>query len=341
MDNLTHSLTGVLLARTGLGRRVPLGTALAVGAANFADIDIVTGAKSWICYLEHHRGFTHSLLWLPLVAALPLPLWWLLARRRGPLDRRTWLHAYLVSFVAGLSHPMLDLLNVYGIRLWTPASERWHHLDLLFIVDVWVWALLLVCVVGPMLARLVYSEIGARERPGRGMAWLGLAGLAAIVGFRSIQHDRAVAHLNAHVYSGEAPRRVFATPTPANPWKWTGVVETRSFWRMIPVDLTRPADPLEPDAGATFYKPDVERFVPIIERTETGRVFLNFSQAPCWSVTPAPDPEGATLVRISDLRFGPPAGNAFTATFLIDAAGRVLREEFSFGRMGPERQAAR
>ncbi|MCS7043353.1 MAG: metal-dependent hydrolase [Bryobacteraceae bacterium] len=338
MDNLTHSLTGVLLARTGLARRVPYGTALAVGAANFADIDIITGARSWICYLHHHRGFTHSLLWLPLVAAAPLPLWWLLARRRGPAGRAAWLRAYLVSLVASLTHPLLDLLNVYGVRIWTPASERWHHLDLLFIVDIWVWALLLVCVLGPMLARLVYSEIGARGAPGRGMAWLGLAGLAAIVGFRSMQHGRALAHLNARVYSGEAPRRVFATPTPANPWKWVGVVETRSFWRMVPVDLTHAADPVDPDAGPTFYKPDAARFLPIIAATETGRVFLNFSQAPCWSVTPAPEPEGATLVRISDLRFGPPAGNAFTATFLIDAAGRVLREEFSFGRMGPRKR---
>ena len=338
MDNLTHSLTGVLLARTGLSRDVPYGTALAVAAANFADVDIVTAEKSWICYLDHHRGFTHSLLWLPLVAAAPLPLWWLLARRRGPVRRMLWLRAWLVSVAAGMTHPLLDLLNVYGIRLWTPASNRWHHLDLLFIVDVWVWALLLVCALGPMLARLVDSEIGARGASGSGMAWLGLAGLALIVGFRSLEHDRAIAHLNARVYSGEPPRRVLATPTPANPWQWRGVVETRSFWRIVRVDLLRPGDPLDPDAGPTFYKPDIARFRPIVAATETGRVFLDFSQAQCWSVTPAPAPDGAALVSISDLRFGPPGGNAFTATFLISADGRVLREEFAFGRMGQRKR---
>jgi len=330
MDNLTHSLTAVLLARTGLARGVPYGTALAVGAANFADIDILAGARSWICYLHYHRGFTHSLLWLPLVAAAPLPLWWLLARRRGPVTRALWRRAYLISLAAAFTHPLLDLLNVYGVRLWTPASERWIHLDLLFIVDVWVWAVLLLCTLGPMLARLVYSEIGARGAPGRGMAWLGLAGFAAIIGFRALQHQQALAQLDARVYSGEPPRRVLATPTPASPWKWTGIVETRSFWRMVPVDLRRPFDP---DAGVTFYKPGIERLRPIIASTETGRIFLRFSLVQCWQVTPAPDPEGATLVRISDLRFGPPEGNAFTVTFLIDGAGRVLREEFSFGRM--------
>jgi len=330
MDNLTHSLAGILLARTGLARGVPYGTALAVAAANFADIDILAGLDSWVCYLHHHRGFTHSLLWLPLVAAAPLPLWWLLARRRASTGRPQWVRAYLVSFIAGLTHPLLDLLNVYGIRLWTPASERWLHLDLLFIVDVWVWALLLVCVLGPMLARLVYSEIGARGSPGRGMAWLGLAGLAAIVSFRALQHEKAVQQLEARLYSGEPPRRVLALPSPANPWRWTGVVETRSFWRMAPVDVRQEFDP---DAGVTFYKPEIERFRSIVAATKTGRVFLAFSQVPCWSVTPAAEPEGAALVSISDLRFGPPAGNAFTATFLIDASGRVLREEFSFGRM--------
>lgn len=329
MDNLTHSLTGVLLARTGLARGVPYGTALAVGAANFADIDIITGARSWICYLHHHRGFTHSLVWLPLVAAAPLPLWWLLARRRGPVSRALWLRAYLISLIAAFTHPLLDLLNVYGIRLGTPFTERWYHLDLLFIVDVWVWAILLVCTLGPMLARLVYSEIGFRRVPGRGMAWLGLAGFAAVVGLRALLHEQAVQQLNSRVYAGEPPRRVLATPSPANPWKWTGVVETRSAWRLVPVELGRAFDP---DAGTVFYKPDIERFRPIVAGTETGRVFLHFSQAPSWSVMPAPDPEGAVVVRITDLRFGPPEGNAFVVTFLIDAEGRVLREEFSFGR---------
>lgn len=335
MDNLTHSLTAVLLARTGLARGVPFGTALAVGAANFADIDIVTGAESWICYLHYHRGFTHSLLWLPVVAAAPLPLWWLLARRRGPVSRALWLRAYLVSLIAGLTHPLLDLLNVYGIRLWTPASERWLHLDLLFIVDVWVWAILLACTLGPMLARLVDSEIGARGAPGRGMAWLGLAGFAAFIGFRALQHEQAVAQLNARVYGGEPPRRVLATPTPANPWKWVGVVETRSAWHMAPVDL---AGSFDPEGGRTFYKPDVERYRSAIADTETGRVFLNFSQVQCWSVTPAPDPEGAALVRVADLRFGPPEGNAFVASFIVDTAGRVVHEEFSFGRMEPRKR---
>lgn len=338
MDNLTHSLTGVLLARTGLARRVPYGTALAVAAANFADIDIVSGAKSWICYLHYHRGFTHSLVWLPLVAAVVLPLWWLLARRRGPVAGALWLRAYLISVAAGLTHPLLDLLNVYGIRIWTPISGRWHHLDLLFIVDVWVWALLLVCVLGPMLARLVYSEIGARGAAGRGMAWLGLAGFVLLAGFRSLEHDRAIAHLNARVYSGELPMRVLATPTPANPWRWTGLVETRSFWRMVSVDLLRHSDPLDPDSGPTFYKPDIEPFRRAIAATETGRVFLSFSQVQCWMVTPAPEPEGAHLVRVSDLRFGPPGEGAFTAEFLVDAGGRVLREGFAFGRMGAKKR---
>lgn len=329
MDNLTHSLTGVLLARAGLSRGVPFGTALAVGAANFADIDILTGAKSWICYLHYHRGFTHSLVWLPLVAAAPLPFWWLLARRRGPVSRALWLRAYLISLIAAFSHPLLDLLNVYGVRLWTPFTERWYHLDLLFIVDLWVWAVLLTCTLGPMLARLVYSEIGFRGAPGRGMAWLGLAGFAAVVGLRALLHEQALQQLNSRVYGGEPPRLVLAAPSPGNPWKWTGVVETRSAWRLVPVDAARPFDP---EAGTVFYKPDIERFRPIVAATETGRVFLRFSQAPSWSVTPAPDPEGAVVVRITDLRFGPPEGNNFVVSFLIDAQGRVLREEFSFAR---------
>lgn len=335
MDNLTHTLAGILLARAGLARLVPRATVLAVAAANLPDLDIVSGAGSSLCYLAAHRGFTHAFFWLPLVALAPLPLWWLWARRRQSLRPKDWAWAYLVSFLALLSHLLLDALNVYGIRLLLPFSGRWLHADLVNIVDVWIWALLLVCVLGPMLARLVYSEIGARGGSGRGMAWAGLILLCAYLGLRAELHDQAAGALNTRLYGGEAPLRVLALPSAANPWSWTGLVETRAAWRVVPVNLLMRE--FNPEAGQTFYKPEASAVRRAVLATETARVFLDFSQCPLWRVTPAPQPDGAVLVRISDLRFGLPDDNAFTAEFLVDASGRVLRQQFAFGTMRARR----
>lgn len=333
MDNLTHSLTGLLLARAGLNRLAPRATALAVIAANLPDLDIVTGVNGSLCYLAHHRGFTHALFWAPLVALAALPIWWLLARKQA-LTSRHWIGAYLVALTAIFSHLGLDFLNVYGIRLHLPFSADWPRLDLVNIVDIWIWAILLVCALGPLLARLVYSEIGARGGAGRGMAITGLILIAIYIGGRAELHARAIGTLQARLYEKEQPRLTAALPSAANPWQWTGLVETNSAWHVVPVNLL--LRDFDPDARRTFYKPDLSRVRAPILATETARVFLDFNQAPLWRVTPVATPEGASLVHIYDLRFGLPGEGAFSCDFLIDAQGKVLRERFNFANMKPE-----
>ena len=51
-----------------------------------------------------------------------------------------WLYA--LAFLGCLTHPALDWLNVYGIRLLEPFSSQWFYGDTLFIIDVWLWALM-------------------------------------------------------------------------------------------------------------------------------------------------------------------------------------------------------
>ena len=64
MDNLTHSLFGLTLARTPLGRAGRGTTAALLLASNAPDIDIVVTAGGSANYLAYHRGPTHG----PLVA---------------------------------------------------------------------------------------------------------------------------------------------------------------------------------------------------------------------------------------------------------------------------------
>jgi inner membrane protein len=331
MDNLTHSLIGVLLARAGLNRLAPRATALAVGAANLPDLDIVSGVGGSLCYLAHHRGFTHAMFWAPLVALAPLPVWWWFTRKQSP-GARQWAGAYVVSLVAVISHLMLDWLNVYGIRLKLPFSGEWLRLDLVHIVDVWLWAVLLVCALGPLLGRLVDSEMGGKRSPasGRGMAWLGLVAVAGYLGLRYQLHDQALRVMDARLYHGETARHLTALPSAANPWQWTGLVETDGAWRVVPVNLLREFDP---DAARVFYKPDISRVKAAVMATETGRVLLDFAQCALWSVTPVPAPEGGVSVKIYDLRFGLPEENMFAIEVVLDAAGRVVREGRATGTM--------
>ena len=84
MDNITHSLVGLMLARAGLEKTTPHGAAMMVLAANAPDIDAVFWFSGAQTYLEWHRSFPHAIVFAPLVALLP-PLPGLPPLPRSPL----------------------------------------------------------------------------------------------------------------------------------------------------------------------------------------------------------------------------------------------------------------
>src|SRR5579863_8211927 len=149
MDNLTHSLVGLMLARTGLEKTTPRGTAMMVLAANAPDVDAVVWFTGTMRYIEYHRTYTHTLTFLPLVALLPM----LLVRAKF-----SW-QAYLAAMAGVLSHLVLDRTNAYGVPLALPFSLHHFRLDINNIVDVWILAILLGAVAATALSRLVSSEI--------------------------------------------------------------------------------------------------------------------------------------------------------------------------------------
>lgn len=123
--------------------------ALIVGA-NLPDVD--AACFFWLDGVKHlgfRRGITHGpIAWLLLPLLLAGVLYafdrWQAKRGKRPKGRLP-VHfgcLYVLSFLACLTHPALDWLNVYGIRLLEPFSHRWFYGDVLFIIDVWLWALM-------------------------------------------------------------------------------------------------------------------------------------------------------------------------------------------------------
>jgi inner membrane protein len=324
MDNITHTLVGLMLSRAGLNRVTPRATAILLLAANAPDIDAVTWASSSVRYLEYHRGWTHALAAIPVLAALSVLVVRLLGRKPLP-----WARALLVAVIGAASHPLLDWTNVYGVKLLLPFSDDWLHADLFYIVDIWIWAVLLVALAGPAISRLVSSEIGARKTSGRGAAIFALCALAIYGAGRALLHQRAVAILDARLYQGQVPSRVAAVPTPVNPLRWTGLVEGESFYE-VHDQFTLLAD-FDPAGGEVFYKPEASPALEAARRTEAFRVFLGFSQYPLLRVTPVAEIENGKLVEATDLRFAKPSEEQFVASALLDGGLRVVRSGFAFG----------
>jgi len=170
MDNLTHSLTGLMLSRAGLNRWYPRATLVLVLAANAPDIDFLAIVRGPLYYFEQHRGITHSLSAAPLMALLPVLVACAVSR-----STRGWAVAWGISLIGVASHLLLDWTNIYGIRLLLPFSAQWFHLDLINLFDLMIWAVLLLGWIGPLVAKLVAGEIGAKPGTGRGLAIFALS----------------------------------------------------------------------------------------------------------------------------------------------------------------------
>jgi inner membrane protein len=327
MDNLTHTLTGLFLSRVGLNRWTPQASAILMLAANAPDIDVVSAAGGSLNYLHYHRHLTHSLAAMPVMAILPV----LLVRgiSRKPVH---WLGAFCAAMIAVASHLLLDWTNSYGIRLLLPLSGQWLRLDWTNVIDVWIWAVLLLGLAGPFLARLVGSEIASgslRQRyPGRGFAGFALCFLLLYDWGRGTLHGRAVAELQSRIYGESAPSRVAALPDAANPLAWRGIVETPDSYAVASLNL---AGAFDPTRAQVFHKPDPDPAMEAASRTATFQTFLDFSQFPLWRVSPADEPENSKLVEVMDMRFGSPLAPAFMAGAVVDSRLRVLRTWFQLG----------
>jgi inner membrane protein len=146
LDPLAHTLVGATLAETGLKRVSPLATATLVLGANAPDIDIVAGLGGSDAALYWRRGHSHGLvamLVLPLVLTGVMLLWdrFMRARRDPAAARaRPW-PLFWLALLSVLSHPALDWLNTYGVRLLMPFDATWFYGDTLFIIDPWLWLL--------------------------------------------------------------------------------------------------------------------------------------------------------------------------------------------------------
>lgn len=308
MDPLAHTLLGGTLAEAGLKRTSEYATAALLVGANLPDLDVLAMLGGSDYALLVRRGWTHGILalmaWPVLLAGFflltdSLRKWFWPQRTlsRG-LVKREQSGRYTVSeqasrdvfilfgicCLAVWSHPFLDWLNTYGIRLLMPFSDQWFYGDVLFIIDPWIWLMLGSGVVlarstsrSSQLAWLLLGLVAtilvaSSERVPPAATWVWVVGITGIVGLRLSNRFRnrsralsrlalalsglylvlmiagsrfTAAHVSAYFEEQEVNiESQMVKPLPARIWIREGVVQTSEYYYLYRINWLDP-DPLE------------------------------------------------------------------------------------------------
>ena len=297
MDNITHTMAGAVLARAGLDRRgtLPLATSTLMLAANAPDIDIFVMFLGSYAGLALRRGWTHgpiAMVVLPLVLTGLVLAWDRFVRRRGeqgasrtPVDPRATL---LISFIGVVSHPILDWLNTYGVRLLMPFSRDWFYGDAVFIIDPWLWLLL-----GGALVR--WRRTCRRVQVFGGIA---AAYVVAMIGASKVAEPMARRAAEAAGINGI--EEVMYQPAPAQPHRASLIVATREAYTVGAFDWLTSGDRVtlraDPIPRGDWNASEVRRAM----SDPRVRDYLVWSRFPF--VRTEPTPEG-TAVFFGDARF--------------------------------------
>lgn len=303
MDNLTHSLVGAVMGRMGLRRLSPRAMPALIIAANLPDIDSFVAGAVGCDPLAAHRGFTHGIGGLVTMPFLAVAIIWLWEKLRpgkeGPLNLGG---LWLACFLGVLSHPLLDLMNSYGTRVLEPFSHRWFYGDALFIVDPWIWVMLILGLEMSWRA----ERLGRDWR--RPAAWAFTA-MLLYIGLNNAISARAVALTRPLVENVAEPRMIVAAEVPLEFWK------RKMIWRGDAIGGTGTYDLLD-GLNAARLDPEIvplrlddPRLAAARARDRHVRAFL------FWSRMPMVYEQGGRAYLTDQRFFG--AGRGLTSTFLI------------------------
>jgi inner membrane protein len=334
LDNLTHSLAGAHLARLPpLDRAGPgISLATALVASNLPDADVLLLLGGQATYVFGHRTATHSLLGIAVMAPLVALAASLAARR--PL-REVFAPLLLLSLAGLAGHLLLDVPTSWGTALFWPFSPERVALPWMFIIDVFVIALLGL----PLLRDWARRRAGRTVTPGRtaALALVSVALYAAICGnlqarARTIAVESVVA--NAPPAPGETAE-AHAWPVPFGPLLWTTVVSTdpdvwhRAFVSALTGGVTPAGD---------FPTGRADPRVQVALETPVGRRWAAFAEAPYVAAASPLADDGSFQVAVGDLRFTGPFAEAapFELWLKVGPAFQVVASELRTGRVPPE-----
>lgn len=168
MDIVTHAISGSLVALV-LPQRPRLRFFLPFFAvvACLPDIDILFG-RSPSLFLNLHRGITHALVALPVLAFAASLLPWIF-RKKETAETFSFRGLWLSCLVCLVIHVALDCVTTYGTMIFLPFSPVRVRLNAVFIVDLFLSVPMLVLLITALIRKKSAGKLACA-----GLVWMTL-----------------------------------------------------------------------------------------------------------------------------------------------------------------------
>ncbi len=214
MDPITQGALGASLSQSLSHKK----NVLIIGLIGFLsgmapDLDVLIRSDTDpLLFLEYHRQFTHSLLFIPVGGLICALTFYLLITRYTSLTFRS---TYLYCTLGYATHGLLDTCTSYGTQLLWPISDQRFAWNTVSVID----PLLSI----PLLLLIVLATI--RKQPA-----FALAGFIWVITYQIIgayqNHRASEAGYHLATERGHQPLRLEAKPSFANLILWKVIYET-------------------------------------------------------------------------------------------------------------------
>jgi inner membrane protein len=308
MFNSTHTFVGFAIARTGLDKWVRNATATAVIASNLPDIDSVAGFWGTAAYLDHHRGVTHAFIGVPVLALL-------LSAVMCFFSGKFW-RTYAVALIAMATHPALDYLNAYGLRPFSPWNGTWYYGDILFIIDPYLDAALVLGLIGgwlwPKRRRIVT------------LTWLFVA--VVYIGVRIELRAMAMSQIQPLVTQLHGVEKSAVLPTMWNPRIWDVIAASQSG--VLRFEACMPPCGIDSEIIPAMNSAPSSELVTRAATARSASALLRFARFPVTRVERLPSGYRVTFL---DSRFYRESTNtALASEVILDESMSVIQDSLSF-----------
>lgn len=246
MDPLSQASLGASLSLSFFRDKTKYLSVLIIGmlAGMAPDLDVfIRSDDDPLLFLEFHRQFSHSLIFIPIGALLCALVFYPFTRKKLSFSQ-----VYLVSFLAYATHGLLDACTSYGTQLFWPFSNQRVSWNTVSIIDPFFTL--------PLIFLIGLSAIKKNTR----YAQFGFAYAVIFLALGMIQKNRAeVAVYQLAQQRGHQIERLHIKPSFGNRHVWKMIYEYQDRYY---VDAVKLLINTELFTGTSIRKLDVKRDLP-------------------------------------------------------------------------------